>query len=157
MLSREEGELSRVVAIIWGKEPTGARADEFVVGEEEFGKELVGVWFVEGATGEAAFDAVFVVVVEAVKFSRAVFGQAVGIAFAGFVKNDELGGSGGLPGFAKVSPEAGFFDEVASAVVEIPSRFACDLGFADGRAGLSAERGSAAHGVRTRGQEDRKG
>jgi len=123
----EEGDSGRIVFIGRSKEPSGVLGDEFVVGEEELGEELVGVRFVEFTAGVAPVDSVCKVVVRPISFFETSFGKAVGIFFLRFVEDDEPGLFGGLSGFSEISPEARFFDEVASAVIEISARFTGDL------------------------------
>ena len=128
----EQGDLVGVVVVVGGEEPTGAAVDGVEVGEDELGQELVAVGVVEGATAVVAVDAVFVVLVKSPALAgRAVLGEAIGGALAGLVHDDELRPGSVLVGFAEVSPETGFVDEIAATVEEISAGFVGNFGFSD--------------------------
>lgn len=127
----KEGDLDRIVVVGRRKEPPGLPGNEVVVREQKFGEELVAIGLIQGATGVAAVDFVFVVVVESVVGARTILLKSVRVLLFRFVKNDQLGVFRRLAGFTQVAPKAGFFDEVAATVVKVTPRFGCDLGFAD--------------------------
>ena len=115
--------------MIFGREePSWVAVDELIIGEHEFGKELVGVHFVDCFACVVSEDFVFVILIEAVALTwRTGFRETIWVSFPAFVKDDKLGLLGALAGFAEVSPESGFFDVVASTVVEVSRWFVGDL------------------------------
>jgi len=130
-LTSDECDTLRVGMIFRGEEPARIFVNNSVSSEHEFGKELVGVHFVNSVTRVVAFDAVFIIIVVSITLAnRAVFWQSIGISFFAFVKYDKFGRVGTLSRFTQIPPEAGFFDIITTTVKETSRRFAGNFGFA---------------------------
>ena len=125
--------------------------------EFEFGEDQVAVGVVDFASGVAAPEAVFHVVVEAMGHGGAGgdFGEAVWGAFEVFAEDDEFGFLPGLAWAAEVAPEVGAFDVEAAADVVVAGGFVGDLGVAgvdEGAAGV----GGGAAGEEEDGKEEER-
>ena len=116
-----------IVALAWVEEETRIVGNEFVLGEAKLRDDEIGVWIVNGLTGERSPDFVFVVVVVTVAPAGLTsLGKSIGLVGDALVHDDELGGRPGLTWSPEIPPESCALGPPATADVVIPPRFARD-------------------------------
>src|SRR5690606_26132170 len=100
------GKLAGIVSLAGMEEKAGGRTDQLVFRQTELWNHEVRVRIVDRLPGEAAPDAVFVVVIVAVDQGGSLLGNAVGLLGDALVHDDELGRRPRLARLAQIAPEA---------------------------------------------------